>query len=81
MSIQARIDELQATLDRLRAEAVFTADRTPFQSGAEHFADQVELVIARRLELLDNWAPPLAGGIRKSELHQIRESIRKITTP
>lgn len=80
MTLQALIEELQTTLNRLRAESTFATNRTAYRAGAEHFADQVELVIARRFEALNNWTPALAGGIRKHELHQLREAIRAITT-
>jgi hypothetical protein len=81
MSIQVRIDELQAALDRLRAEAAFVHNSTAYQAGAEHVTDQIELIIARRLESLDNWTPALHGATRKHELHQLREAIRRITIP
>lgn len=79
MSIIRHIDELQATIDRLRAEAAFTSFNTAYQAGAEYFADQVELIIARRMESLNNWTPALHGATRKHELHQLREAIRSIT--
>lgn len=81
MSLLRTIDQLQATLDRLRAEASFSADRTAYQSGADYIADQVELLIARRLELLDGWMPQLAADARKHELVQLREAIRRIALP
>jgi hypothetical protein len=81
MSIQIRIAELQAALDRLRAEALFAHAPNAYRAGAEHFADQVELIIARRMESLNNWTPALHGATRKHELHQIREAIRSITFP
>jgi hypothetical protein len=81
MSIQVRIEELQAALDRLRAEAAFVHNSTAYQAGAEHVTDQIELIIARRLESLDNWTPALHGATRKHELHQLREAIRRITIP
>ena len=81
MSIQIRIDELQAALDRLRAEALFARAPDAYRAGAEHFADQVELIIARRMESLNNWTPALHGATRKHELHQLREAIRSITVP
>lgn len=72
------IDRIQASIENLRADALITGDRDAFRAGAEHFWDRVELLIARRLEDLDNWTPPLAGATRKHELHQLREQIRKI---
>lgn len=80
MSLLRTIDQLQAILDRLRAEASFTANSTAIQSGATHITDQVELLIARRLDLLDGWMPQLAADARKHELIQPREAIRGITT-
>lgn len=81
MSLMHTIEEMQTLLVRLRAEASFDASRTAFRAGADHFSDQVELIIARRLELLDNWTPQLAGATRKHELHHIREAIRRIAQP
>lgn len=81
MSILRTIDALQAILDRLRAEASFTGNRTAYQAGADHVTDQVELLIARRLELLDSWMPQLAGDARKHELIQLREAVRRIALP
>lgn len=80
MSLLKQLDDIQALLDRVRAEAAFHGSRDAFQAGAEHFADQVELLIARRLESLNNWTPHLHGATRKHELAQLREAIRTITT-
>ncbi len=81
MNLLRHIDAIQALIDHLRAEATFQGDRNAYQAGAEHFADQVELVIARRMEALNNWTPALHGATRKHELHQLREAIRSISIP
>jgi hypothetical protein len=81
MTLARYIQELQAAVDRLRAEALFEDTPDPYRAGAQHFADQVELIIARRLELLENWMPHLSGATRKHELHQLREAIRQINIP
>jgi len=78
MTMLRHIEAIQALLNRLRAEATFQSDRTAYQAGAEYFADQVELIIARRMEALNNWTPALHGATRKHELHQLREAIRSI---
>jgi hypothetical protein len=81
MSLLLLLDELQTTIDQLRLETRYTHDHSAFAAGAEWFADEVELLLARRLESLDNWAPPLAGATRKHEVQQLRQAIRNLTIP
>lgn len=81
MSLLPLIEQLQTTIDRLRAEAAFTSTAQAYRAGMSHHADQVELIIARRIEHLQNWTPPLCGMSRRHELATIRQAIRDIHTP
>lgn len=80
MSLLQLVDDLQATIDRLRAEVAFANARATYRAGIEHHADQVELLIARRLEALNNWTPHVSAMSRRHELHLLRDAIRAITT-
>jgi hypothetical protein len=81
MNLLDTLRELEEALDRLRNQARFSHDHSAFAAGAEWFADEVELIIARRIDGLDNWAPPLAGATRKHELHHLRDIIRQVRIP
>lgn len=49
---------------------------------AEELADRIELLIARRLQLLsDCWTPQLFGAARANELARLRAEIRSLLNP
>lgn len=79
MSIVQTIDALQGIIDRLRAEAVFSSATVNHQAGAVALADQIELIIARRLEVLNRFTPEQSGAVRRQELLYLRDAIRRLT--
>lgn len=78
MNIDPLIDRLQHIIDLLRAEAAFSPTRDTFRAGAQHFSDQVDLILAQRLDALDAWPTRFGASCRRNELHQLREAIRQI---